>query len=350
MRQQNLTIVLVLALCLMSTALAEGVSNTTNNETGVNSTLLDNGDNNVANVSANETIDSDTDIAGVELSADDEYEVNAIAYPYGAKVRLLELEKGITRNLLIGTKVVSVLNAANSTANLTKLESILDEMENLLQEVKNTSLEGNKIDLAKKYVDLKREAISLSKQFRDGAKPYINPSARQELAVTINLVDTAAVRNLSEEIKLTKCEFNAQRLETILTDINATNPGLVEKVKACNATLRDIEYGISVAFRNLTSYERKILSDKARENRIKGNIVKKEILADIKANLTQRHLERQQLVMNKIQNRSITMNRTQFVQSVNERIARISDMEDRMGQQHRLRPIGTVIMPGGPRR
>jgi len=330
MRQQNLVIALLLALFVMSTAIAEESANIST--IGSNTTLGDNND------------------TSLSLSYDDEREAKDISYPNGAKVRLLELEKSITRNILIGTKVVGVLNASNSTVNQTKLGAILDEMESLLKEVKNTSLDGNRTELAKQYVGLKKEAISLSKEFRDEARPYINQTIRQDLAVTINLVDTASLRNLSEEIKGARCEFNANRLEAILGSLNATNPGLIGTVRVCNATREDITRGVSHAFRNLSADEKKSINGKARENMIKANIVKKEFIAEVKANLTEMHIERQRQAMESIQNRSLQMNHTRPIESINDVVARISGIEGRNGEQHGLRPIGTVVMPGGTRK
>jgi hypothetical protein len=322
---------LLLAFCIMPTAFAEEY--TDNATSGTNITA--------ANISGD---------SSAALTVDDEREARDISYPYGAKVRLLELEKKITRNLLIGTKVVGVIGESNSAADLAKLQAILDEMEALLKEVKNTNLDGNKTALAKQYIGLKKEAILLSKQFRDEARPYINQTIKKDLAVTTNLIDTAALRNLSEEIKDAKCEFNAGRLETIFGSLNAGSPHLINRVRECNATKDDIAKGISQAFRNLSAEEKKSINDKARENAIKANIEKKEFISQIRANFTARNLERQKQVLEKIRNLSLEMNKTRFAESVNDRIARISAMEGRNGEKHGLRPIGNAIMPGGTRR
>lgn len=340
MRQQTLGIVLLLALCLMSTAIAQEVSGSTSdnstdnstanttvnetalaNETDTNSTLSEN---DTDELSENETADNGTDI-----DSRDEHEVDTLNYPYGAEVRLMQLEKHVTRNLLIGTKVVEALNSTNSSANLTKLNAILDEMENLVQEIKGADMNQNKTQLAKDYVDFKKNATELTNEFRDEARPFINQTVRRDLKGTTDEIDKTVLKNLSDEINATRCEFNAKRLEAMLGALNVTNQALVDKVGSCQATDREIQSGIMDAFRNMSFQDRNLLKDKVQENRIRGNIAKRDVLREIKDSAIQKTADRQRMIQEKIANRTMSMNRTQFIESINERIAHIGDMPGR---------------------
>ena len=57
-------------------------------------------------------------------------EISIMDYPYGSEVRLLQLEKKLTRNIMIGEKIIEILQELEIETE--ELELILEEMNILL--------------------------------------------------------------------------------------------------------------------------------------------------------------------------------------------------------------------------
>ena len=101
--------------------------------------------------------------AGEGLEDETEEEVEIMGYSYGAEIRLLQLEKSITKNLLKGEMIVDVLKILEY--NTTYLETILFEMELVLGEVQAADPEAN--NSVEVFIDLKSDAKNLTIQFRE---------------------------------------------------------------------------------------------------------------------------------------------------------------------------------------
>lgn len=189
------------------------------------------------------------------LTNEDEEELEDFIMPPGARLRFLQLERALMKNILIGINVVEVLEENHPEANLSKLNVILAEMEELLNETRNTSLDIGPIEVAKKFVEIKKMSINLTHEFRDEARKYITQEDRLEIHEAIkNLKEE--LKAIDGEIKQARCEINAQRVGHILNMTNISDPGLVEQVRNCNATMSQVQLRIRNRFWNLTYAER----------------------------------------------------------------------------------------------
>ena len=109
-----------------------------------------------------------------ELTEKDKGELKVMCEPYGAQVRMLQLQKQIQANLLKGEKILDLLESGNYTLNNTNLsnkidglEDILDKMEVLIEEIQDTNFTNKTQEqLAADFVDIKEEATDLTKEFR----------------------------------------------------------------------------------------------------------------------------------------------------------------------------------------
>jgi hypothetical protein len=293
----------------MSAALAE---NTTSNSTeGLNQTNLTQ-DNNT-NLTENSTDDDSASLAEINdteaIGADDEREIGSMNSPYGQRVRFFQLERQVTKNILVGSKVIETLNNTNSSLNLTKLETTLDEMNGLLIEIKNTSFDANVTQLSGRYLNLKKDAQNLTNDFRKSAQPFLNRTIRSQIMNATKDIDQASLKEIDKEIKLSKCEFNALEIEKVLTALNRTDSAFMDRVKVCNATQLEIRQELNSTFRNLTFEEMKEFMKKMRESEIKKTVSKRAIMEDIRRDYPQMRAGRQEVMRGRFPGMESGMNR-----------------------------------------
>ncbi|MEM4755584.1 MAG: hypothetical protein QW594_00445 [Candidatus Woesearchaeota archaeon] len=107
-------------------------------------------------------------------------ETTMFVYPYGAQVRLLQLQKAIKKNIIAGQEIVSQIQQQTPTADITKMQELLQKMEGVLektqQQLNEIQQQADPIKesktLALAYVELKNEAKTLTHEFRQLAQQY----------------------------------------------------------------------------------------------------------------------------------------------------------------------------------
>mgnify|MGYP000192954539 CR=1 FL=1 len=159
----------------------------------------------------------------VEIDAETYNEVEAMEYPYGAEIRLLQLEKAVTKNIVKGEEIVSVLK--ESGYNTTELETILAELELLLEEVQ--SADANSTNATQEFVDLKHDAIELTKEFRDALHELIDDDMADGLQERIREMTCEQVQNLTTKIQNRIRHYNRNQLHRLFGIIGEANESLL---------------------------------------------------------------------------------------------------------------------------
>lgn len=226
------------------------------------------------------TADSDT---GDDETADDD--VTAFTSDYGARVRLLQLEESITRNILWGREIVEKIKELNESADTSELEAILAELETLRDEVAGTTPAAGE-EGAKEFVDMKSDAINLTREFRDAVRELLSPGDIQGLRKRLGDIESEGLKNLRKEIREAIRNYNAERIAEILEEAGIDDPQLIEAIRAGNATrqevaeaLREANAGKGKAFR---------LAYVLKEKKQKANVFMEAVRAKVKLNQTER--------------------------------------------------------------
>lgn len=166
----------------------------------------------------------------MNLSESDKKEISSFNVPYGAEVRLLELQKRIAKNTLEGAKIVEILNRTYPSRNLTKLEAILDEMTYLLDEAKLAADLGNKTQMVGEFVAIKKDAIELSWRFREESEPLLNKSIRRDIRHEIANTTFTPINKTEAELKKLRNLYNQKIMEAILNESGITDDTLLQKI------------------------------------------------------------------------------------------------------------------------
>jgi len=274
----------------------------------------------------NETLGANDTIVGNEIVGDD---AGAFSSGLGAHVRLLQLESSIERNILIGDRVVDAIKAKNSSIDTSELEGILDELTALKAQVESTQpAAGN--EGAKAFVDLKDDAISLTKEFKDKARPLLGNWDVGGLRGNVKNVTSDSLKQLQDEIKQARLQYNAERVQDILNAAGLSNPGLVDGVGSSSKGPKDVVGFLKGSFANMSQKGRGHALLGIQETRLKGGIFLRSVEDKVKLNAMERMDERLQNRLNLSDELNMSDGQRERLQS---RLGNVSARIDRIDER-----------------
>ncbi len=245
----------------------------------------------MANQSATSSLGDDSN----GLSIATQNEVQAMAYNYhGAQVRLLQLEKSIERNVLVGTQVVSEINASgnltdNQSATLTNMQAALAEMVALKAQVQNVNPEQqNNTENAKQFVELKNDAITLTQQFREDARQLLTVQERQQLGswIQANVNDNnGGIAAINARMRSEIQAYNAERVQAILNITGITNTTLVSQIQSGQLSVKDARQELKDEVRSVQKQKLDDLKAQLQDDRVKLNVYRKNVEDQVRETL-----------------------------------------------------------------
>jgi DNA repair exonuclease SbcCD ATPase subunit len=270
-------------------------------------------------------------VALAAAAAADDYGVGndtkAFTSTWGAKVRLLQLEASIDRNILAGNEIVSAIKEGNSSADTGELEGIIAELDALKTEVSEAAGDpGTGDDAAKKFVDMKNDAVELSREFRENARELLKGGDIEGLRKRVREITRSERKELQEEIKRTRCGYNAEKAGELFQAAGISDAGLVEKIQDCEAKVKDVKDAIKNATSNMNATERRQALQALREKVAKGNVFMNSVADKVRYN----HLERVQTRLERRLEKAETLNLTEGAKLRLDN--RTSWVADRMGK------------------
>lgn len=296
-----------------------------------------------------EDTNTNTDInPNMEVSVDsnitpnDEREARTMLSPYGAEVRMLQLEKSVTRNILLGNAVLQVITKNHADSNIIEAENILNSLEMLLEEVKTTPTDGDKNILVQTFVELKKEARTLSTDFKKQTQNLITSQDRKEIMTQVKEIDQNQLKNINNSIKEIVKTFNAEKIKEKFNSMGIKNEEMIGRIRNGDMNLKEIKEYALKEFKDMNVMEKKQIAAKMRNDSIKKIIEQREITQKMIKNL-------RETLMNNIQKRTENLNnwierkaidanangdfnRAQRLTDQSERLQQIIErMEDRNG-------------------
>ncbi|MBD3164489.1 hypothetical protein GF323_04765 [Candidatus Woesearchaeota archaeon] len=221
-----------------------------------------------------EESEEDEEDEETELETDEE-EVKVFDILLGAKIRMLQLEKRIMRNIYFGQEAVNYIDDENITS---EANAILDEMSLLLDEIAEYEYDGkDKEALVRDFLAYKARAIDLTRKFRKLVRGEITGQEARDIRNALKDLDKAELEDISDEIREQIWELNALRLEQTLAAMEAENDALVEKVRNGEATRNEVKGFIRESWKSLDGPQKKEVVRKAVQQRLRKAAYYKDV-------------------------------------------------------------------------
>ncbi|VVB74402.1 Uncharacterised protein [uncultured archaeon] len=279
------------------------------------------------------------------ISDDTINEMRIMGDPLGAHVRLLQLEKSLTRNVLSGQAVLDVIAKNHPDTNTVSAGATLDSLEMLTGELKTIIENADTNTSVQKFVEIKKEGITLTQQFREQTRDILTATDKQEIRDKVAEIDKNELKTISDQTEHVKNQFNADKVEALLKLMNVSNPELIQRITDGNATKQEVEDAVTAAYNALTPEQKTTVDSLIKENSIKRTISEKEAIKKGGEGLGNRMLQRAQNQIQKLsdwyQQRAIDANanghpqREQRMQELSDKLGQISDRLDNNLRNHR---------------
>ncbi len=174
-----------------------------------------------------------------EDPVDDETEEETVIMntSLGAEIRLLQLEKAITKNLLKGEMVVDVLKALNY--NTSDLEAVLSEMKLVLEEIQAADPQAN--NSVEVFIDIKSDAKNLTEQFRETTNDLLGDVKYKEIKEQIREIVSDELQNYSKQIQNRIKQFNRNQIYRLYGIIGEGNNSLVNEYMNGTSSLAQVK-------------------------------------------------------------------------------------------------------------
>ena len=291
----SLSMVLVLMISISSLALADdaGVNPEDDLEFDVET---ENGENETGDPEGNETEEPDGNES--EIDDDTEGEIEIMNNTLGAEIRLLQLEKAITKNLLKGERAVAVLQAMEY--NTTELEAILAEMRLLLEEVQAANASAN--DSVQQFVDLKSDARKLTTEFREAIKELLSDVKIKELKEQIKEIVGEGLQNYSKKIQNRIKQFNRNQIHRLYGIIGVTNESLADAYQDGNITMEEAKSQISKMINMMIKDKKNQIFSELKKEKINNKDYADEEMGDAMLDFGEREQNRSQNRSDKAKN------------------------------------------------
>lgn len=197
-----------------------------------------------------------------------EKETRIMWHPYGAKVRLLQLQKALSVNILKAETVISVLQEQDfDTA---ELEVILDQMKELLEEVKEADPEAE--DSVHAFVAWKHKAIDLTKQFREALHATLDEATVEQLREVIRDVTSDTIESFGYKIRECIRSYNAYQIQRVFGFFGTANNSLVEGYLNGTLSLYQVKLQLCQMINQMTQEQKYSAFSEIRESNIRSRI------------------------------------------------------------------------------
>ena len=232
----------------------------------------------------------------VESSKQEETEI--MGDQIGASIRLLQLEKAITKNIIKGEEVISFLKELEY--NTSVLEAIIAELELVKEEV--LAADPNSTDAVQIFTDLKNDSIELTKEFRDTLRDMLDDETIEGLRERVREMVCERVQNLSDMIRNRIRQYNRNRLCNIYGLFGENNCSLLDNYQNGTATMEQIRYELNNMISAMTDVEKYQIYSELKENNIRQRIQARVYVENATESFQERKEERIINRLNNVQN------------------------------------------------
>jgi len=203
----------------------------------------------------------------------------------GAKVRLMQLEAAVERNILWGGEIVSAVEDKGGDAG--GLSAILAEMKALKDEVAAIQPGGGE-EAAKEFVDIKASARELTREFKVMARSMLTKEDADALRKTLKGKDRGEWSNLGGGVDSFRREYNAERVSEALGILGVTNKELVDRIKSGEANKGAVMKYVNGVVKGMSSDEKKQVRTALKERDTKRAVFGRALAQNVRFRLLER--------------------------------------------------------------
>ncbi|MEF8847905.1 MAG: hypothetical protein V5A68_02085 [Candidatus Thermoplasmatota archaeon] len=234
----------------------------------------------------------------VEIDEEVKKEAGIMDSKLGAEIRLLQLEKAISRNIFKAEKTISFLQEDTNENDTEKLEGILWTMKLLKEDVQ--SADPNSSDAVQTFVDLKTDAIELTKDFRETLYQILDNETKFLLKERLRKNETnTSIENITQRIRKHIRKYNSHQIGKVSGYTGKVNDSLIKEYENKTCSLQQVKQNIKQKVNNMVKEKRKQFFSEFKENKIKNRVRAQECIQNATEGFQERRQQRIENRLNK---------------------------------------------------
>jgi hypothetical protein len=197
-----------------------------------------------------------------------EHQIQVMNNSIGSRIRLLQLEKALIKNILKGNMTIQILKGLD--VNTTQLQAILDNLTAVLNEVRAADPDAN--DSLEMFIELKNESRNLTKQFRDALQVLLDEETISQIREQLRNVTSDELQNCSMRIRHWVRHFNRNQLYRLFALTGEVNISLLDEYLNGNVTLDQARQHFYKLVNQMTKEKRYMIFSEIKEENLKNKI------------------------------------------------------------------------------
>ena len=271
----------------------------------------------------------------VEITPEEEAEVNAFEEHWGATVRLLQLERAVMKNLLVGETVLDVITENHPDFNTTEAQSYLNQLKDLLEEVRDYEIPENPKGAAHEYVSFRKRAAEITRDFQKATQNILTVENKVQIKDALTLKEDLS--EIDGQVRETIRNLHAERVQKMLENMGAEKPNLIMRIKNGSIGKEKINEELKQRFNEFAKEKKmEIVGRVKNANQQRINEIK-QLQIEAKEKLNEVHHERlrvatalrvQRMInqtQNHLMNKAAILNRSNHTAAAN-RLAKASEI------------------------
>lgn len=151
---------------------------------------------------------------------------------HGAKVRLMQLQYSLQKQINIGERVVQKVSEINESFDVTELETILEELKEVSKQAGSVDSGKATNEVVQDFVDIKHDAVQLSQHFRNITQNSFSEQEKTQLKQGLMDGIEAEMTQARETLRNAIREHNEERIQNAIQAMKSSDSGnLAQKAK-----------------------------------------------------------------------------------------------------------------------
>lgn len=234
-----------------------------------------------------------------------EKEIEIMHTALGNGLRILQLERAITRHILRGKEVINTIKEKTPDADVSQLETLVSDFEVLKSDLKAIPIDQPSKETLQKYLDIRDDVKEDAKEFRKIASTLLTKEDIAVLKEKLKAIDRTELKEINQQIQELRRHYHAERVYTTLANLGVSDSALIDAVKSGQLTVPQIRQALRAKVSAIPPEERRSALLKIKEDNSKRAVFKADNVAERRSNRLARRSNEAQRRSDRLANKSV---------------------------------------------
>ena len=232
-------------------------------------------------------------------------EIEIMHSALGNGLRILQLERAITRHILRGKEVINTIKEKTPDADVSQLEALISDFEVLKSDLKAIPIDQPSKETIQKYIEIRDDVKADAHNFKAIASTLLTKEDIAVLKEKLKNLDRTELKDLNQQIRELRRNYHAERVDTTLANLGVSDSALIDAVKNGQLTVPQIRQALRAKVSAIPPEERRSALLKIKEDNSKRAVFKADNVAERRSNKLERRSNEAQRKSDRLARKSV---------------------------------------------